>query len=1283
MPFTRRQDIQTLIEQTGIETSPAGLTASDEDITETLTGTGARLYTVINMGALRFLISGTLTIDPLSYSILTDYDVALDRGATAIIINGTFNIGVTTVSNGYTSRSVGNTIHHAGQSGNGFDTYSLDVRSGGTLNINGGTLRLSGTLNITNGANFTAESCNIVIAGDRQVRSRSNNVTMRDVRIIGAPLLIYEAPAVFETVTVENVTTPIGSTRNIVSIILYGGDSGGTGNFSSNTGLTILREAISQGGVNDYGVLDSGNHFILNTPNGSSASVVSWLDNEGVIQRRRGYLRIGKEIDIRIFDVNGNRVSMDVYFARDTNNGNRQDGSATLGFDDTPDIIYTGSIQATGSNIIIITTGVFNKHDGNEVGGVAPRDRRGTDVIDTFVFNLWDYRFNHVGLSPSCLGLGILTVIGFALPDTSITNLNQTEVLAYTGITIDHTNQQIVLSRAGNVPIEEIVDFAKMDKLVNVEIPTARTLIYTVFGSEVRTSYNLVINDGTTLTGTPKFNSFRSSGIITGLNNVGDSATVFDSTFDSNAIITLPTGYDTVQGFMTVDDANNVANALFTGTLVRYDSTIFGGTVIFLRVTDSNDATTVLIRGQLVPVEAGTHNFLTVAFGESQQLTRIIELSTEIRANQGNQQVTISQDDIVSGLHRALRTTEPLEQREIAENGSYGAIIGDIASNTFPYILVGYFRSNNVPSGITETGSFTNTYTAETTENATGSRVVVTRTAIGGGMTSTFTGFRYDHHSDAIDFLSSYALGTLVTLAMDVRILQATTTAISSEIIDFRVQTSSSTTNAQTVSRDVRVDSVSRTVYFDLGAILNNSVNFFALVMFFDSNSPATQVEISRFRITTRQEALAEIFTDRLGQTQLTTILDNSLSGRTYPNAVPDSIAEQLVQTRNSVRPYLPTKTFDVRPRGFVPINPQDSFNFTHSFVDGEELMVITKTDAEEEDGFTLALSSNTVSVTEDDTFSMTIRITETNLTTEIHEPIRVRANFIIGGTSTFFENSLTIGREPTVLEFRIVEGTTQDVTIHTLAISSTGQNEWRKLEIAGLTVGRRVYVKDVTKDAIRDVLFEESPDKYRIDSMHGFIRSIFRGMNPVDNVASLNLALRELVPVNPADNFTVTLLGDELNIWYNRQDGDEPITSVTVFFAGQPFRLTRNQTIMMSVEIEASVQASISVEDFTFILRTRESADETLAFTQEVFVGDTPIEVAFITGLSRETITVTELTVTVNDRTVNIWEHLRLIFGVFQTDEIAQLVRANGTAISTLRESLQGVASLTPTSNV
>ena len=138
MPFARRQDIQTLIEQTGIETSPAGLTQSDDAITETSTGTGASLYTTINMGALRFLISGTLTIDPLSYSILTDYDVALDRGATAIIVNGTLNIGITTVSNGDTSRSVGNAMYHAGQSGNGFDTYSLDVRSGGTLNINGG-----------------------------------------------------------------------------------------------------------------------------------------------------------------------------------------------------------------------------------------------------------------------------------------------------------------------------------------------------------------------------------------------------------------------------------------------------------------------------------------------------------------------------------------------------------------------------------------------------------------------------------------------------------------------------------------------------------------------------------------------------------------------------------------------------------------------------------------------------------------------------------------------------------------------------------------------------------------------------------------------------------------------------------------------------------------------------------------------------------------------------------------------------------------------------------------
>ena len=382
--------------------------------------------------------------------------------------------------------------------------------------------------------------------------------------------------------------------------------------------------------------------------------------------------------------------------------------------------------------------------------------------------------FNHVVVSPSCLGLGILTVTGFALPDTSITNLNPTEVLAYTGIAIDHTNQQIVLSRAGNVPIEEIVDFAKMDKLVNVEIPTVRTLIFTFFGSEVRASYNLVINDGTTLTGTPKFNSFRTTGIITGLNNVGDTATVFDSTFDSNAIISLPTGYDTVQGFMTVDDANNVANALFTGTLVRYDSSVFGGTIIFLRVTDSNDATTVLIRGQLVPVEAGTHNFLTVAFGESQQLARIIELSTEIRANQGNQQVTISQDDIVSGVHRALRTTEGVTPPELAQENSLRWINEQIRCQVFPFILIGYFASDNEQSGIGETGNFTNTYTAVTVENSTGSVVTVTRTGIGDGRVNPNTGFRYDHHSDPVQARPLATRSLPITLALDFRLTGST-----------------------------------------------------------------------------------------------------------------------------------------------------------------------------------------------------------------------------------------------------------------------------------------------------------------------------------------------------------------------------------------------------------------------------------------------------------------------------------------------------------------------------
>ena len=239
---------------------------------------------------------------------------------------------------------------------------------------------------------MSANSCNIVGTGTRQLRIR-DAVSFINTTVYNSPVLLYEAPTVFTNVTVINATTPIGSTRNPFSFLVYGADSGGTGNFSNNSGLTVTEGLVSVGGINDYALLDSCNWLLRNIPIGSSARVVSWLIGEGAIQRRRGYLRIAKQLDIRIFDINGNRVSMAVYFSRDTNNGNRQDGSATIGFNDTADLVYTGSIQATGSNIIQIITAIFNKHDGNEAGGIAPLDRRGigNDAIDTFEFNLWDY----------------------------------------------------------------------------------------------------------------------------------------------------------------------------------------------------------------------------------------------------------------------------------------------------------------------------------------------------------------------------------------------------------------------------------------------------------------------------------------------------------------------------------------------------------------------------------------------------------------------------------------------------------------------------------------------------------------------------------------------------------------------------------------------------------------------------------------------------------------------------------------------------------------------------
>ena len=196
---------------------------------------------------------------------------------------------------------------------------------------------------------------------------------------------------------------------------------------------------------------------------------------------------------------------------------------------------------------------------------------------------------------------------------------------------------------------------------------------------------------------------------------------------------------------------------------------------------------------------------------------------------------------------------------------------------------------------------------------------------------------------------------------------------------------------------------------------------------------------------------------------------------------------------------------------------------------------------------------------------------------------------------------------------------------------------------------------------------------------MYGIASEIKRELFPFDKVASLNLVARQFVPVNPEDNFTVSVLNDEVNIW--RSGGTDD--TVTVFFSGQPFRLTRNQTISMAVQILSSTQSDITTEDLRFILRTSEGSNETLEFTREAFVGDTNIDVAFITGLSRETITVTQLEIIVLNDLANEWSHIRCVFGVFQTDRVSQLIRTNATAISTLSESLQGEASLTPTSNV
>ena len=134
--------------------------------------------------------------------------------------------------------------------------------------------------------------------------------------------------------------------------------------------------------------------------------------------------------------------------------------------------------------------------------------------------------------------------------------------------------------------------------------------------------------------------NITTTGEVRLLNGASVNWSIFDSTADSEAIITLPSWwYNRFAITSSSDNADDVIDdsslALFSWTdtenRIRYLSSSYSGQTMYITTWIDWQSDTELYRPQIVPVAPWSHSFTTLSFSESAQIAWIEAKLEEIK----------------------------------------------------------------------------------------------------------------------------------------------------------------------------------------------------------------------------------------------------------------------------------------------------------------------------------------------------------------------------------------------------------------------------------------------------------------------------------------------------------------------------------------------------------------------------------------------------------------------------------------------------------------------------
>ena len=530
-----------IITQTGTDTDLSGLSGVSG---VTVVDNGSHKTYHIDGKAL--IISGTLTIDPQVECLLFERQ--------DLFINGTLNFGITSVIGGATrySRAIGLISHDAGY-------VNFTVNSAGTLNWNGGAMKLMGGCDFKDGSNVSITNGIIIAINSvsQRLRMNTDNCSVDGLSIDGnCRFDVFKTFVKFDRYnpgfTTAGIIQKVGSTHGGTDdpLVLTDFDAQGiespNGDFLGSSYRATKIEFVNMGFTGDFNISHDST---------GGASAVSTLY---------------KDIKLKIVDTDISDIEGAKYWTTDKNNGSRFSGTAvwrgSQNADETfsSDRVYTGSTDSNGeATERLLTRACYGGASPSGVyNGSTTIDYRGETTDNTDVFNFYVASYAHTlnNVSPSCLGTGVLEQQVVLFSDVFLTESDKTIVDGYTEINTpekfyDRAKAHLVDNFAG----ETATIVSRNGNTINIgsydlDVDAGENApVFAFDGSKITIKASTFVGDITTTGGT-----------ITLLNNAKIVGNYGDVSVLPFTITNVEAG-STVQLY-NVTDSNEISNAVVTGT---------------------------------------------------------------------------------------------------------------------------------------------------------------------------------------------------------------------------------------------------------------------------------------------------------------------------------------------------------------------------------------------------------------------------------------------------------------------------------------------------------------------------------------------------------------------------------------------------------------------------------------------------------------------------------------------------------------------------------------------